>query len=179
MTFQNLTFDSTVPRKIRFGLPWRAIFYDLDGTLTGKGAGSYATFFRETHLVPECEHKQDEYDGVVCTNAVQVRRLAFHSAKKSGEFDGMALKAIIWDDSVIGGMDNVTLEAYKANLSNYATFDFKKKQDPGMGWAIPMVTGHKYKIHWGIGIAMEEMKINIAENWELTDKPIELVFNHT
>jgi len=23
------------------------------------------------------------------------------------------------------------------------------------------------------------MKLNIAENWELTDKPIELVFNHT
>jgi len=42
-----------------------------------------------------------------------------------------------------------------------------------------MVTGHKYKIHWSTGIEFEKMNLDIAENWEMTDKPIELVFNHT
>jgi len=71
MTFQNMSFDaSTVPRRIRFGLPWRAIFFDLDGTLTGKGANSYATYYRKIHEVAECETKQDEMDGVVCDNRV-------------------------------------------------------------------------------------------------------------
>jgi len=179
MTFEQISFDSTVPRKIRFGTPYRAIFYDNDGTLTGKGAGSWASYFYASHLVPECEHKQDEYDGVICDNTVQIRRLAFHSAKKAGEFTGMALRAILWDDSVITAMDNATLDAYKLNMSNYGNFDFKEKSDPMNGWAVPFVTGHKYKVHWGTGIPMEEMKISISENWELTDKPVEFVFNHT
>jgi hypothetical protein len=43
-TFEKLFFDpETVPRKIWYQYPEKAIYYDLDGTLTGKGPKSWAT----------------------------------------------------------------------------------------------------------------------------------------
>lgn len=49
-----------------------------------------------------------------------------------------------------------------------------------MGWALPFVTGHKYKIHWGFtGLDFEEMKVTLSERWRSTDKSIYLVHNFT
>jgi hypothetical protein len=45
VTVSNLYFDSSVKVKIRYQEPWREIFYDLDGSLTGLGPNSYATSF--------------------------------------------------------------------------------------------------------------------------------------
>lgn len=54
-TFSGLYFDdSTVPRRIRYNFPNRAIFYDLDGTLTGLTAGSWATSYYPSLNQPEC-----------------------------------------------------------------------------------------------------------------------------
>lgn len=41
--------DATVPRRIYYTIPFRAIFYDLDGSLTGKGAGTWATSYFKHH----------------------------------------------------------------------------------------------------------------------------------
>jgi hypothetical protein len=41
--------DATVPRRIHYTIPFRAIFYDLDGSLTGKGPGSWATSYFRHH----------------------------------------------------------------------------------------------------------------------------------
>ena len=35
VTFEKLFFDKTVPRRIRYQKVFKAILYDLDGTLTG------------------------------------------------------------------------------------------------------------------------------------------------
>lgn len=40
-----LFFDTTVPKRIWYSYPNRGIFYDIDGTLTGRGAGSWATAY--------------------------------------------------------------------------------------------------------------------------------------
>jgi hypothetical protein len=43
---------------------------------------------------------------------------------------------------------------------------------------IAIVTGHKYRIHWGkTGINFEDLKILIDENWLDTDKDIFFVHN--
>jgi len=70
ITFSNLYFDSTVTTKIRYQYPWKAIFYDLDGTLTGKGPKTYATYKYGHHEQPECETNLEDYDGVICDNSV-------------------------------------------------------------------------------------------------------------
>ena len=43
VTFSKLYFDSSVLIKIRYQEPWRDIFYDLVGTLTGLGPKTWAT----------------------------------------------------------------------------------------------------------------------------------------
>ena len=44
VTFTNLSFTS-VTRKILYQYPWKAIYKDTDGSLTGKGANTYASFY--------------------------------------------------------------------------------------------------------------------------------------
>lgn len=57
---------------------------------------------------------------------------------------------------------------------------FKKSLDPKNGWATPFVTGHKYKIHFGMtGLDYEKLTITASERWEDWDKSIYLVHNWT
>ena len=53
-TFSKLYFDQTVTTKIRYQFPYRDIFYDLDGTLTGLGPKTWATPYWKHNDQPEC-----------------------------------------------------------------------------------------------------------------------------
>lgn len=127
VTFSGLAFDDTVTRKIKYQFPHKAIYYDLDGTLTGKGAKSWAASYFQHLEQPECEWLEDEYNGVTCDNTVQVRRIAFHNTLPSGLMSGMGLKLLKYDDDVIGAMDNETFTSYIENRDNYGTIEFKPK----------------------------------------------------
>lgn len=62
------------------------------------------------------------------------------------------------DDMFIEGGGTINKTEYLLNESNYGSFEFRPKLDPVSGWATPFVTGHKYKIHWGVtGLDFEEM----------------------
>lgn len=80
----------------------------------------------------------------------------------------MSLYVLRWDDDMFlenGGTHNRT--EYLLNRSNYGVFEWKKKLDPNTGWAIPIVTGHKYKIHWGAaGLDFEGMTISLSQEWQ-------------
>jgi hypothetical protein len=45
VTVRQLTFDETVPKRIRYQYPFRAIFYDEDGSLTDQDEHSWATAY--------------------------------------------------------------------------------------------------------------------------------------
>lgn len=62
--------DATVPRRIWYEYPRRGIFADLDGTLTGKGANSWATPDFVHNNQPECTKDLTKYDGIVCDSTV-------------------------------------------------------------------------------------------------------------
>jgi hypothetical protein len=98
-----LYFDSTVKTKIRYQYPWKAIFYDLDGTLTGKGPKTWATYYYGHHEQSECETNLEDYDGVICDSTVQVRRVSFRGATPGALFDGMGFKILPYDDSLFTG----------------------------------------------------------------------------
>lgn len=73
----------------------------------------------------------------------------------------MGLKILRMDDHVLAEHANVT--EYINNKSNYATINFKEKQDPGNGWAAPFVTGKKYKIHFGqTGLDYEQLRFDLS-----------------
>jgi hypothetical protein len=42
-------------------------------------------------------------------------------------------------------------QEYVDNEENYGVIDMKEKLNPMNSWAIPFVTGHQYRIHWGEG----------------------------
>ena len=123
---RNLTFDSSVSKKIRYGYPFKAIFRDHDGTLTGKGANSYASFYQYHLMQPECEHLEDMYNGVTCNNSVQIKRVAFYGSQPNTEsLNGGQLKIIKWDDQIIGNMTDSALTQYENNQEEYGMAPWK------------------------------------------------------
>jgi len=75
VTFSGLSFTN-VPQKVKYNFPYKAIYHDLDGTLTGIGANTWATPDWKHNTVNECD-AVSELDGLVCDSTVQVRRIAF------------------------------------------------------------------------------------------------------
>ena len=66
------------------------------------------------------------------------------------------------------------LTAYQKDLSNYDETCITILKDPSYSWALPYVTGHKYRIFWDKGqLDMTNMKIEISTRWEPTDKYVE------
>ena len=91
----------------------------------------------------------------------------------------MGFKVIRYDDDVIAEYGGNKTE-YVTVKSYHSSFPFKLKLDPSNGWAVPFVTGHKYKFHFGMtGLDYERLTISTSERWEATDKPIYLVHNWT
>lgn len=175
---QNLWFDeSTVTKKIRYQHPQRAIFQDVDGTLLGKGPGAMASKYQQyLESASECEADHDVFDSVICDSSVAIRRVAFHSYKPNA-LKGMSMYILPWDDDILAAQSNIT--EYRLNFSAHTSMFWKKKQDP-QGWALPWVTGHKYKISFGTtGIDIEKMSVTLSERWEETDKNIIFVHNFT
>ncbi|TNV88211.1 hypothetical protein FGO68_gene8985 [Halteria grandinella] len=176
-SFSNLHFDpATVTRKIRYQEPWRDIYFDIDGSLTGLGPGSWATpYWRHNHQ-PECQKRLAEYDGLICNSSVQVRRVVFYKYLPN-YFENMDMKIIQWDG--VDSMDNQTLASYKASVDNYSIVPFKMKMEPNNAWAMPFVTGYRYKVHWQWGLDFTQMSVNLSEWWQPGDRGITYVHNFT
>lgn len=180
--FKNINWGDTA---VKFGwqTPFRAIYHDLDGTLTGKGAGSWATPWYNHHNWTECEYMPNNLPagGAFCDSTIQIRRIAFTGYAPSAMFRGMGIKLLRYDDDMWlenGGGHNKT--EFIDDKSKYSSFGWKNKLDPADGWAVPFVTGHKYKIHWGqVGIDFEQMQLYMSEYWNATDKDIYFVHNFT
>jgi hypothetical protein len=84
------------------------------------------------------------------------------------------------DDMFLEGGGTINKTEYLLNETNYGLFEFRPKLDPSAGWAIPIVTGHKYKIHFGVtGLDFESLQIDLSEEWRETDNDIYLVHNWT
>lgn len=46
-------------------------------------------------------------------------------------------------------------------------------------WAIPVVTGHKYKVHWQYGLDFMRMQLTLSQHWAENDKDVHFLFNFT
>jgi hypothetical protein len=78
MTVTGLVFDdTTVSRRIKYQFPHREIIHDLDGSFTGMGADTYASYYYKHNDHEECTYNANKYDGIVCDSSVQIRRVAF------------------------------------------------------------------------------------------------------
>ena len=74
-----LVFDTTVPKRVWYQYPFRGIWQDLDGSLTGYEANSWAVAYHKYNdFAGECTYDVNVYDGHICHASVQVRRIAFN-----------------------------------------------------------------------------------------------------
>lgn len=92
----------------------------------------------------------------------------------------MGFKIMRNDDNLFTGMDEAAKTAHIKTKSNFSTIIFKPKHSPSNGWATPFVTGHKYRVHFGMtGINFENLKVTMSQRWEATDKNIHFTHNFT
>jgi hypothetical protein len=89
-----------VDRRIQYQWPYRGIFWDLDGSLTGVGTNSYATRDYPHLMWPECTLKKDTHDGIVCDSRTQLRRISMYDHVPYWDFQYDYLKIYQWDQSV-------------------------------------------------------------------------------
>jgi hypothetical protein len=148
----------------------------LDGSLTGLGPNTYATF-AYNHLINENCNYDEDLNGVKCDSSVKIRRVAFDRYTPNAIFDGMGLKLLRYDDDYVASLPDK--DAYILDKSNYGTAIWQPYSSDKR-YAVSLVTGHKYKIHWGqTGIDFETIHAEISEKWEPTDAPVYLVHNYT
>ena len=81
--FSGLEFDeATVPQRIGWTTYRKGIFHDLDGSLTGMGADSWATTYwkhNDWASSSACVIDNDKYDGLICDSTVTVRKVLFYA----------------------------------------------------------------------------------------------------
>lgn len=66
---------------------------------------------------------------------------------------------------MLAAMTTAEIDAYKLDEDNYSVVPFKPLLDPNNAWAMPYVTGKRYKIHWRNGLDFTEMRFDISPNW--------------
>jgi len=69
ITVWDLFFDSSVQKIVEYTTPFRTIFFDKTGTMTGKGPSSWFLPYYKHLLQPECS-QDDAKGGIVCDNTV-------------------------------------------------------------------------------------------------------------
>jgi len=152
----------------------------LDGSLTGGNAGSWATAyfkFNEHTTNNQCYVDKAVFDGLVCDETAQVRRVTFHHMEPANMYTAMLLWIAKYDDVDMNQLDAAGLAAYQADKTNYDDIFFKPKLNPTASWAVPLVTGHKYRMYWDIGqLNWSKMKIEVANPWKSTD--LNILFNY-
>jgi hypothetical protein len=88
-----------------------------------------------------------------------VRRIAFYGVTGNGQYEGQRLKILKNDDEIYVGMTKEEKDSYINNSDNWSSIEYKPMKDPRDGWAVPFVTGHKYRFHIGVGLDFEGMTI--------------------
>ncbi len=77
--WQRLTFVNSA-RRVQWTPPFKQIFWDLDGTLTGNVNGWATPYYQWNEWAPACTRRDSVYDnGIVCDGSVVVRRLQVDS----------------------------------------------------------------------------------------------------
>ena len=145
----------------------------MDGSLTGLGGESYAAAYFRHNEQPECTVSKDVHDSVLCPASHAIRRVAFHGMENANTFRAMLMKFIPYDDSEMEKLTDEEKATYLADSTNLSEIFYKEKQSPSNGWAVPFVTGHKYRAWWDNGqLDFTRMRIEVSNQWKPEDEYI-------
>jgi hypothetical protein len=167
-----------VDRRIRYNYPFRGIFWDLDGSLTGLGPNTYATRDYPHLMFPECTLNKEVYDGIICDHTTQLRRIAFYDHQPTKDFQDDYMKIMQWDSNILEQYES-NMSGYLEDLSKYTIVAEKDLRDPNNGYTAVFATGHTYKYHYGTILNFDAMKVELSERWQPSDKDVFLYHNFT
>mmetsp|Transcript_29160 Transcript_29160/g.43936 ORF Transcript_29160/g.43936 Transcript_29160/m.43936 type:complete len:133 (-) Transcript_29160:4092-4490(-) len=115
-----LYIDETVTKRIWFQVPEKAIFYDIDGTLSGRGEETWISRYYPHFDLPGCTYDDDKYfDAVVCDGSNPIRRITFYDQIPFENFFLQYLYILPYDDDIVGDMTTEELTTYEETKSNY------------------------------------------------------------
>lgn len=69
-------------------------------------------------------------------------------------------------------MSDTDLDAFIADTSNRSEIFWKEKLKPNNGWAVPYVTGHRYRVTWANDLDYTRMNVQVSERWQPADKEV-------
>lgn len=183
--FKQIHYDTlaNTPNMV-FWENWRnAIFWDMDGTLTGSPSARWVTA-RMPHLeqVSGCTAAPNWDDGIICDK--KLTRLDFFAPVPEQEFRGINLQ-IVTVTTASGVID----PADAANLPKMTNSQSKKiknkEKDNDLGFVAVLATGNKYNIkfnsaanEWRAGIDWRHFLVGLSESWTSQEDGIVVEFSY-
>mmetsp|Transcript_58622 Transcript_58622/g.80476 ORF Transcript_58622/g.80476 Transcript_58622/m.80476 type:complete len:241 (+) Transcript_58622:2328-3050(+) len=130
---------------------------------------------------PECQYDdaiENKWGGVICDSSIEIRRVVFYNYLPAS-FEGMEFRAVKYDESFLDSMSEDEQTSFFEDKSNYASYFWKDGSRPSASWAVPFITGKRYKVHWQEGLDFETMHYEVSEKWTKDDLDVYLVHNFT
>jgi len=63
-------------------------------------------------------------------------------------------------------LDATALAAFQTDATAYSKEFMKAKLNPFNSWALPFVTGHKYRMFWDLGqLNWTKMQVEVSKLW--------------
>ena len=126
VTVEDLYIDAaTCDKTVIYGIPYRTIFLDKTGSMTGKGENSWFVPYFKHLIQPECTNEDATKGGITCDNTVQVRRIALSTELPN--FWRVTLTITQFEEADETAMVEAgTLNAYLDDVSNYGIVPWKK-----------------------------------------------------
>ena len=79
---------------------------------------------------------------------------------------GQNIRLAKYDDTEMAKLTEEQRKTYEKDLNNYSDIMMTVLQDPSYSWAVPYVTGHKYRIFFDKGqLDITKIKMEISTIW--------------
>eukprot|EP00049_Salpingoeca_infusionum_P016727 m.345219 g.345219 ORF g.345219 m.345219 type:complete len:3928 (+) comp16139_c0_seq5:247-12030(+) len=159
--FDGVSFTNSSKRTL-WTVPFRQIFLDLDGSLTGYENGTATPYYAFNHYPGLCDAMDETYDnGIVCNGTVAVRRL---------QVDAIEPRELDWMKLEIGQRDNRA----KNDSLNYQVKELS-------GWVVPIVTDKPYFAGFRSIVDFRSMRLRLSEPeyMQYRQEMVELIWNYT
>eukprot|EP00854_Cymbomonas_tetramitiformis_P005436 gene5436-6591_t len=175
------------PVRVDWGLPYKGIFHDVDGTLGAGAAGSHVSA-RWPHLEDGCEAAPEEFpDSLVCAPEVAgPKRLEVNKMQPFYTLRYQKLRIAALSEEDIAAMEDYSdVEAWpNVNASaalSWSSVPYKDNMwhEPDDGWAIALLHGHTYALHAAADHAVDMYEVRLKVQHLQPGEYVYLKINYT
>lgn len=82
------------------------------------------------------------------------------------------MNIIQYDLNTVNVMSEADLTNLKTDSASRSKIFWKDKLKPNNGWAVPYVTGHRYRLTWANDLDFTQMDVEVSERWATGDEDL-------